>query len=445
MRTVNHISTDPADDDVFAFLFPGLKTLPLVEWTARRAGLFVALLDTELRASAFEPIDLLAAVPMGQEITPPEWVRFLAPGVNRARDGRVFNVADPAEVVRLSTEYKGAIDLLVDFEHQFDRSRDNGQPAPAAAWIKQLAATGPDGTPGIWAQIDWLPGTVELIRKRQYRYLSAAVAHDDKNNVVLVPRASLTNQPAMDTASALFSTRREERHEPTPTHNPENTMDKLLKALLAALGLPADMAEDKASPVLLSVATLMASIAKAANLEVSALSAMTADQVKLAFTKPLDDKIATLAVTAKVAGDATPEQIVAGIQSLGVDPTKYIARSVYDETAAQLATLTAANRATLIDKGKRQGKLSPKMIEDFVPQLSIEQLNSFLATAPVIVTPGGPGNQPVKPGEIPTTVAQLSAEDKAAARAAGVTDEIWLAARTQEHAEQARRTAQLSS
>jgi len=421
MRTVNHISNWPLG--------------------ATTPAAFLALLDSELRASAFEPIDLLAAGNgSGDGYLPPEWVRFLAPGVNRARDGRVFNVADAAEVVRLSTEYKGAIDLLVDFEHQFDRSRDNGQPAPAAAWIKQLAATGPDGTPGIWAQIDWLPSTVKLIAARQYRYLSAAVAHDDKNNVVLVPRASLTNQPAMDTASALFSTRRDERHEPKPPHNPENTMDKLLKALLAALGLPADMAEDKASPVLITIATLMASIAKAANLDVSALSAMTADQVKLAFTKPLADKIATLAVTAKVAGDATPEQIVAGIQQLAVDPAKYIARSVYDETAQQLATLTAANRAALIDKGKREGKLSPKMIEDFVPSLSIEQLTSFLATAPVIVAPSTN-----KPGSLPESVAQLSADDRAAARAAGVTDEAYLAAKREEAAELERRRSQLAS
>ncbi len=392
-------------------------------------GLELALLDADRPATDFAPIDLLAAMGEGQD--PPEWVRFLAPGINKARDGRAYNVADPQKVVQLSNDYKNGIDLIVDFEHQFDRSRTNGQPAPAAGWIKELAAKGPDGTPGIWAKIDWLPDTVALIKARKYRYLSAAVAHDDKNNVVLVPRASLTNQPAMNTATALFST------------NPKETddMNALLKALLAAAGLPETTTEADAQKLLVPLAALSAALAKQMGLELAALSAMTGDAVKLAFTKPLADKIATLATTAKVAGDAAPEQIIAGIQSLAVDPAKYIARSVYDETAARLATLTADSRNTLIEQGRKAGKLSPGMIKDFVPTLDLAQLTAFLATAPVIVTPESTTEK--KPGAIPNSVAELSADDKAAARAAGVTDEIYLKAKQDEAADQARRQSQL--
>jgi phage I-like protein len=388
----------------------------------------VALLDSERAIEGAVAIDLLAA--MGQTQGPPEWVRFLAPGVNRARDGRSFTVADPAKVVQLSNQYKGGIELLVDFEHQFDRAKDNGKPAPAAAWIKELSAAGPDGTPGIWAKIDWLPDTTQLIRDRKYRYLSAAVAHDDDNNVLFVPRASLTNQPAMDTATALFSTR---------TTTKENDVNALMKALLAALGLPDTTPEADAQKLVVPLAALSVALAKTMGVELAALSAMTADQVKLAFAKPLADKLATLATTAKVAGDATADQIVAGIKALGVDPAQFVPKSVYDDVSTRLATLAAETTGRQIEEAKKAGKITPAM-EEWAKSLTPAQLTAFLATAPVIAAPAGDGK---KPGD-PANVAQLSAEDKAAARAAGVSDESYLAAKQVEAADAARRKAQLA-
>lgn len=141
----------------------------------------------------------------GAAAAPPDWVRLLAPGVNKARDGRSYTVADVDQVVARSLEYKGSIDLLLDFEHQFDRAPTNGKPAPAAGWITDLAAKGPDGTAGIWAKVRWVPETVSLIRDQKYRYLSAAIATNAANEVLFVARASLTNHPALDTATALFS------------------------------------------------------------------------------------------------------------------------------------------------------------------------------------------------------------------------------------------------
>lgn len=142
----------------------------------------------------------------GAAASPPEWVRLLAAGVNKARDGRSFTVGDLDQVVARSLQYKGSIDLLLDFEHQFDRAPNNGKPAPAAGWITDLAAKGPDGTAGVWAKVRWVPETVALIREQKYRYLSAAVATNSDNEVIYVARASLTNHPALDTATALFST-----------------------------------------------------------------------------------------------------------------------------------------------------------------------------------------------------------------------------------------------
>lgn len=165
----------------------------------------LALLNTAAPAATAQ---VMAELPAdgGAAVTPPEWVRLLAAGVNKARDGRSYTVADVDQVVARSLEYKGSIDLLLDFEHQFDRAPNNGKPAPAAGWITDLAGKGPDGTPGIWAKVRWVPETVALIRDQKYRYLSAAIATNAANEVLFVARASLTNHPALDTATALFST-----------------------------------------------------------------------------------------------------------------------------------------------------------------------------------------------------------------------------------------------
>jgi phage I-like protein len=328
--------------------------------------------------------------------------------------------------VKLSNEYKGSIDLLIDFEHQFDRSRTNGQPAPAAAWIKELRAHGPDGSPGVWAKVDWLSDTVELIKAKKYRYLSAAVAHDSDNRITFVPRASLTNQPALDTATALFSSQPQ-----------ENQVD-LLKKMLAALGLAATKTEDEAIAHATLLATFASNIAKVVNVEVATLAAMSADAVTTALRKPLADKLALLSTTAKLTPDATPDAIIAGIQALGVDTSKYVPKSIYDETAARLATLTAESHARLVEEGKKAGKITPAL-EPTIKTWSVDQLSAWLKVAPVIASGAAPLGDP------PDGVATLSAEDKLEAARFGVTEEAYLAAKKAQHADNVRRRAQLGS
>lgn len=362
------------------------------------------------------PIELLTS----DATDPPKWVRLLAAGVNQARDGRRFTVTDPAAVVARSNEYKGAIDLVVDFEHQFDRARENGKPAPASGWIKELSAAGPRGEPGVWARIEWLPSTLKLIQERAYRYLSAAVAYDGAGNVMFVPRAALTNHPALDAATALFSSTKEHHV-------------NLLQKLLAAFGLSATTTEDDAVKHATALGTLCASLAKLCGVEIAALSAMTAEQVSAALQKPLAEKLATLSATANVAADASADAIVSGLRALGADPKKYIDRSVYDEVAGRLATLTAETKGKLIDDATKAGKLTPGM-KAWAKGQSFEQLTDFLSAAPVIVAPNGGGGG----GGGPLNIATLSAEEKAAAQKHGVTEEAWLAAKQEEAAVAAR-------
>ncbi len=74
------------------------------------------------------------ALPQGEA---PDWVHLLPAGRMKARDGRVFDLADAQVLVHAFAE--GGVDLPIDHEHQNDKpeARWNG-PVRAAGWIKAL-------------------------------------------------------------------------------------------------------------------------------------------------------------------------------------------------------------------------------------------------------------------------------------------------------------------
>lgn len=109
----------------------------------------------------------------------PEWVHLLPAGVVQARDGReLWQLSDPAAVVA-ATRARG-MDLVVDYEHQTDRAEKNGQPAPAAGWLRDLEAR-PDG---IWGRIEWTARAREMIARRDYRFLSPVFAFERESRRV---------------------------------------------------------------------------------------------------------------------------------------------------------------------------------------------------------------------------------------------------------------------
>jgi phage I-like protein len=97
-------------------------------------------------------------------------------------------------------------DLPVDYEHQTlggPYSSPTGQ-APAAGWIKSLAAISPDeaiangAEPGLWADVEWTPEALEKLRGRQYRYLSpVALVRRSDRSLIGLHSAALTNKPAI--------------------------------------------------------------------------------------------------------------------------------------------------------------------------------------------------------------------------------------------------------
>ena len=99
-------------------------------------------------------------------------------------------------------------DVLVDYEHQSLLAKDNGKPAPAAAWLKALEwrEGAADAGGGLWAtDVSWTPAAAAALTAGEYRYLSPVFTHDAQGRVLRLVSVALTNTPALDTLDPLVS------------------------------------------------------------------------------------------------------------------------------------------------------------------------------------------------------------------------------------------------
>lgn len=165
----------------------------------------------------------------------PEWVHLIPAGRIEGRDGRVFELADPAGLILAFQS--GGIDLPVDYEHQNDKPEAKLKgPVPAAGWIKELKA---DET-GIWGRVEWTATAREMIAKKEYRYLSPVILHNKAGQIMRLKGAGLVHNPNLY-LTALAS--QEDRMNPTPPAKPQGTPDAMSPAdfmaeLASLLDLP---------------------------------------------------------------------------------------------------------------------------------------------------------------------------------------------------------------
>ena len=110
-----------------------------------------------------------------------------------ARDRRKFVLGDAEEVVTRLTQAN--VDLPIDYEHQPDtRREDYTGPVPAAGWIKELAAR----ADGLWGRVEWTGRAAQMIRDKEYRYLSPSLLFDEETRHVFRRKgAGLVHRPAL--------------------------------------------------------------------------------------------------------------------------------------------------------------------------------------------------------------------------------------------------------
>jgi phage I-like protein len=152
-----------------------------------------------------ERVVLEAAVPDEPEV--PERILITPWGEVESSAGS-FVVDEEAAKETIAAFERHGTDLPVDYEHQTlggTYSSPSGQ-APAAGWIKALSMVTPaQGTggaasnePGLWAEVEWTQEAREMLRGKQYRYLSpVALVRRADRRLIALHSVALTNKPAI--------------------------------------------------------------------------------------------------------------------------------------------------------------------------------------------------------------------------------------------------------
>ena len=345
-------------------------------------------------------------------------VQFTPAGHFLPSDGRAMevpswhiNAALAAQVIARH-QARANQPVVIDYEHQTLLKEKNGQPAPAAGWLRELRWI--EGR-GLFGAVKWTEQAKAAIASEQYLYFSPVFEFDQRTGDVLaVHMGALTNSPGIHgmeplsllaAATAAFIP----SQEPTP-------MNPLLLAVLAALGLPNTTDEKGAIAALTAVGPI-------ADLQAKAQAAEQAAQVATAVCSALS-----------LPADAKPEAVTAACSAAlagKLDPTKFVPLATVQLMQTEIAALTAKQQLREIDDAIKpalaDGRLLPAM-ETWARELgksSIAQLTSYLATAQPIAALSGTQTQGVPPtakGD-----AQLSADELSVCTAMGLTPEQYKA------------------
>lgn len=319
-------------------------------------------------------------------------IQLLPYGEFRAADGRPHDV--PAwylieenghDVAALANGSRNQ--LVVDYEHQTLYKEQNGQPAPAAGWMRWLVFN----PKGMFAEVEWTEKAAALIKGREYRYISAVFSYDTQGFVRKIYHAALTNYPALDGMDEVLAAASAQYFKPETEQNP---MKELLQQLF---GLPQATEEE------LTAALTALMQAKPKNVALSAdLFAQLAEK---------DNKIAAL--SAKPATEP--------------DLTKYAPVEVVKQLQDQIAALSAQHQADkgaeLIEAALSAGKLLPAQKEWAQGVLKQEGglafLTGFVENAQPVAALSGTQTGGQAPQQ---NVVALSAEEKQAAKMLGMSE-----------------------
>ncbi|MEJ1402565.1 MAG: phage protease [Candidatus Sedimenticola sp. (ex Thyasira tokunagai)] len=152
-----------------------------------------------------------------------------------------INTDSAARVIARAAARKN--DLVIDYEHQTLKTAANGQPAPAAGWVKPVSLEWREGE-GLFARSpDWTDKAAAHIDAKEYKYLSPVFSYSKKSGEVLdILHIALTNTPAIDGMSEVGALAAAKFDLSQPPHE-ENSMNE---ELLLALGLKPGATEEEA-------------------------------------------------------------------------------------------------------------------------------------------------------------------------------------------------------
>jgi phage I-like protein len=302
----------------------------------------------------------------------PKRIQLLPPGPNIiGRDGRKWIMKDSEAVAAASNAYLP--NHSIDENHAVDHKAPKGESSPAFGWFANIAA---ETNGSIWADVEWTKRGAEAVTNLEYRYISPVFHHNEKGEITTVLRAALSNSPNLDIESL-----NNETPETAPPENPakEHSMNKIL----AALGLPETATEAEALAAIEKLKT--------------SLNAAKPQAVDLAAYAPRTD-LAAMEIRATTAE-----------------------KQLADLNAAQLK----AEAETAVEQAVKDRKIAPASKAEYLSlcstQAGLESFKKIVAASPAIIGEGtqSPGGTP------PGSQTALNAEERAAAKAAGYTEEEW--------------------
>ena len=131
-----------------------------------------------------------------------------------------------------------AIDMVIDYEHATLKSQENGDPAPAAGWIKAGSFTYIEGIGLCSTQFKWTDKAKGFIESEEYKYLSPVFFYNNQGDVLALLNTSLTNTPALDQLpQAKLAAAAQDYFSQNLTQQ-DSKMDELLEQLRWMLNLP---------------------------------------------------------------------------------------------------------------------------------------------------------------------------------------------------------------
>lgn len=262
-------------------------------------------------------------------------------GSFRGIDGRPAEVASwnidaaiAANVIAFNSSR--SVDLVIDYEHQTLNREKNGQPAPAAGWIKGSDLVYRDGE-GLFARAELTQRAKDYIAAGEYKYLSPVFFYDGKTgNVLGIHSAALTNTPNID-GMAEVAIAAASADIAQLTNQQETTMDidELLERIRYLLNLP----------TLATPEEVVAELQKAVDL----IKAESATEVA--------------ANTLGVVGLINAQRASIAALSAGTDLSKFVPIETMQALQTELADMKQANLKREVDgivvAALSQGKLLP--------------------------------------------------------------------------------------
>ena len=328
----------------------------------------------------------------------------------KAKDGRPFDA--PAWIMKkdngmalAASLNQSAKDLVIDYEHQTILSKENGQPAPAAGWLKAGSFLYVDGVGLCSNNYEFTAKAKDYIDNGEYRFKSPVVLYNKAGVVLGLHSVAITNDPALsilDELKPALLTAAITIPQTKPQQQ-ENSMNPLLALILASLGLAETTTEEQA---------------------IAALNQNFADIKSKATAKGLmlDDGKLLASLSAEIAKVGEP--IPATLEQKEPDPAKYVPIEVVTALNEKIAELQGNQKdpaEELVAEALSNGQLLPAQ-ESWAmlyAQKDLQGFKDYLSRQPKIaaLTQSQTAGKPVSTA--PTTVA-LTADVKLVAAQLGV-------------------------